>query len=196
MRKAGRRTGPRGQGRGAGPAGSADMSDLLKRLKALRGETAPAAAGSVLTAGDAGLERSAAGLGAQVVEADSGVHFVRHVNLSGSARHGQAQLGAGLLHPLLLRQLGAEPGGRVLYLDTETTGLSGGIGTFAFLIGVGMHSAAGYSVRQLLLPGPEHERSQLLAFAGLTQGASAILTYNGGSFDLPLLRSRFALHGL
>ena len=84
----------------------------------------------------------------------------------------------------------------MLYLDTETTGLSGGTGTFAFLIGIGVHSESGFRVRQLMLPGPQHERSQLLAVSELAQGASAVVTYNGGSFDLPLLRSRFALNGL
>lgn len=151
---------------------------------------------SVPLPGDSGLKQAAVGLGAQVVEAEAGVHFVKDLTWTAGARHGSAEVGRGPLHPLLLREAGAEAGGRVLYLDTETTGLSGGAGTFAFLIGVGSHDADGFRVRQLLLPGPEHEVSQLQAFAGLAAGASAVVTYNGGSFDLPLLRGRFALHGL
>ena len=169
------------------------MSDLLRKLKAMRGTPAvePAAANV-----PAGLGEAAGGLGAEVVSNDAGVHMLRQVTWPAGARHGRVAIAPEPLHPLLLRQAGAEPGGRVLYVDTETTGLSGGAGTFAFLIGVGMYEAGSFRVSQLLMPGPEHERSQLEAFAELAAGAAAVVTYNGGSFDLPLLRTRFALSGL
>lgn len=169
----------------------------------------PEAGGPGAVRGD--LEQSAAGLEARVVEAAGGVHFVRDALLPPEALHGVAPLGGPELHPLLLRQAGgtgdapagdADPGvdtggpGRVVYLDTETTGLAGGAGTLAFLIGVGRHSDAGFAVRQLFLPGPEHERSQLEALTELVAGATTVVTYNGASFDLPLLRSRFALNRL
>lgn len=160
-------------------------------------ETVNTVAGKVPSgSSDAVLEQSAADLEARLVETSAGIHFVKDVKLPAQARYGWAEIGAAALHPLLLQHTGAQPGGRVLYLDTETTGLSGGTGTLAFLIGVGTHSDNGFSVRQLMLPGPEHERSQLLALTELAHGAAAVVTYNGGSFDLPLLRSRFALNGL
>ncbi|HEX7004316.1 MAG TPA: ribonuclease H-like domain-containing protein [Trueperaceae bacterium] len=124
---------------------------------------------------------------------------MREVRHSRGARHGREPIGNSSLHPLLMRHAGAaapHEGGPVLYIDTETTGLMGGTGTFAFLIGVGVHDEHGFEVRQLFLPGPEHERSQLRSFAALVEGASAVVTYNGATFDLPLLRNRFALHGL
>lgn len=172
------------------------MSQLLRRLQALRGQAAPVAERPLRTASDSALAQNAADLEARLVETEAGIHFVKDVHVPAEARYGQAEIGVPALHPLLLRHTGAEPGGRVLYLDTETTGLSGGTGTLAFLIGIGVHTDGGFTVRQLMLPGPEHERSQLQAVAELARGASAVVTYNGGSFDLPLLRSRFALQGL
>lgn len=168
------------------------MSDLLRRLKAMRGGVVPDRVTPAGT-GDRELTDSAEALQARLVEADGGVHMVREVRLPGEARHGHAPLGGAGLHPLLLPRL---KGGHVLYVDTETTGLSGGTGILAFLIGVGRHDSNGFAVRQLLLPGPEHERAQLHAFRELAEGAGAVVTYNGGSFDLPLLRNRFAMHGL
>lgn len=187
------------------------MSDLLERLKALRGDvepaseparvtTRPAAAGPASPAPDRALESPAAQLDARLIRCDDGVHMAREVLIPAAVTHGSEPLGGEDLHPLLLRQAGAGAGerarGPVLYIDTETTGLAGGTGTFAFLIGVGLHFEGGFEVKQLFLPGPEHERSQLKAFASLASGASAIVTYNGASFDIPLLRNRFALHGM
>lgn len=169
------------------------MSDLLQRLQALRGGVAMPAEQGVRRS----LESSAAQLGAELIRSGESMHFLRHSRLPLGAQHGDTELGTEQLHPLLLQQAGAErQAGPVLYLDTETTGLAGGAGTFAFLIGVGLHGEAGFEVKQLFLPGPEHERSQLDAFSELVVRVAAVVTYNGGSFDLPLLRSRFALHGL
>jgi uncharacterized protein YprB with RNaseH-like and TPR domain len=176
------------------------VSDLLRRLEALRGEPATVSEAAVM-ATDPAFELSAAQLDARLVRCDDGIHLAREVRLHAEARHGTEQLGGASLHPLLYRQAAGvsprlRPPGPVLYIDTETTGLAGGTGTFAFLIGVGLHGERGFEVRQLFLPGPEHERSQLKAFASLASGASALVTYNGASFDLPLLRNRFALHGM
>ncbi len=170
------------------------MSDLLARLRAMRGG---AVAGPGTVAPMHGLAGAAASMGASLVEADGGIHFARESRLPAGSVHGAAPLGGPGLHPLLRRQAGAgNPEGPVIYLDTETTGLSGGAGTFAFLVGVGRHDPGGFSVRQLFLPGPEHEVSQLRALAAIVHDASAVVTYNGSSFDLPLLRSRFALNRL
>lgn len=178
------------------------MSDLLARLRAMRGGSTVA---SEPQTGRRDLASSAARLEARLVEDAEGVHFVRDLLLPPGSLHGSAPLGQPSLHPLLWRQAGGRAAahgatgsrdGPVLYIDTETTGLAGGAGTFAFLIGVGRHAGEGFAVRQLFLPGPEFERSQLLAFAELVAGAAAVVTYNGASFDLPLLRNRFALHRL
>ncbi|MBK8166010.1 MAG: ribonuclease H-like domain-containing protein [bacterium] len=88
------------------------------------------------------------------------------------------------------RQPRAAARGDVLLLDTETTGLAGGTGTLAFLVGVGWWEGSELVVRQLFLPGPGREAGLLAALAQWSARFSAVVTYNGASFDLPLLRTR------
>jgi len=83
---------------------------------------------------------------------------------------------------------------RALYLDTETTGLNKGAGTLAFLVGLAFWSPAGELVcEQLLVPAPGHERPVLARIAERLRSASMVVTFNGKSFDVPLLRARFGL---
>lgn len=178
------------------------MTDLLDRLRALRGETAAPETPERPRA-DPRYHGPAAQLGAASVIASDGVHLRRRARLAPGARHGREPLGGAGLHPWLARwasrsQEGASarPRGRVVYLDTETTGLAGGTGTYAFLVGLGVHDEDGFAVEQLFLPGPEHERAYLAALAERLAEAEAVVSYNGASFDLPLVRTRFAMHGL
>ncbi len=169
------------------------MSDVLTRLKLLRGEAVRKPVPEV----PADYAEAARQLAATVRTTDSGVHFLLEQQYGTAARHGDVPLEAGDPHPLLLQHAGVpELEGPVVYLDTETTGLAGGAGTFAFLIGVGHHATAGFTVRQHFLPGPQHERAQLEALAASVADAGMVVTYNGSSFDLPLLRTRFALNGM
>jgi hypothetical protein len=87
---------------------------------------------------------------------------------------------------------------RALYIDTETTGLSGGAGTVPFLIGVAWFEAASSSlvVEQVLLRELGEEAPMLDRLARRIATASMVVTYNGKSFDLPLLRSRFVMSRL
>lgn len=85
---------------------------------------------------------------------------------------------------------------RALYLDTETTGLSGGTGTIAFLIGLGWFDHEQFTVEQLFVPAPGEETPALDRVAERLSWATSIVTFNGKSFDLPLLNTRRALnHG-
>lgn len=79
---------------------------------------------------------------------------------------------------------------RLLFLDTETTGLSGGTGTLPFLVGMAWFEDESLRVEQLLLRKPGEERPILARMAERIRSASAIVTYNGKSFDWPLLRTR------
>ncbi len=83
---------------------------------------------------------------------------------------------------------------RAVYVDTETTGLSGGAGTLAFLIGLGRFEGGRLAVHQLLMRNYAQETDMLMAFARLMEGATALVSFNGKSFDIPLLRSRFIMH--
>ena len=92
-----------------------------------------------------------------------------------------------LLEPAMART-------RLLFIDLETTGLAGGAGTYAFLVGCGWFDGATFRVRQFLLARFGAERALLEAVAGTAVGAGALVTYNGKTFDLPLIETRFLFH--
>ena len=80
---------------------------------------------------------------------------------------------------------------RALFLDTETTGLSGGTGTYAFLVGVGRFEGGNLVLRQYFMRDFDEEEAMLVALADLFRDAEGVVTYNGKSFDIPLLQTRF-----
>ncbi|HUI41599.1 MAG TPA: tetratricopeptide repeat protein [Terriglobia bacterium] len=81
----------------------------------------------------------------------------------------------------------------LIYLDTETTGLAGGTGTCAFLIGVGAIEGSEFVVRQFFLRDYPEEKAVLAALAEVLEGYRGLVTFNGKTFDVPLLETRFAL---
>ena len=84
-----------------------------------------------------------------------------------------------------------------MFFDLETTGLSGGAGTLAFLVGCGWFDADGaFVTRQYVLARAGDERPMLQALAGQFATAGALVSFNGKSFDAPLLESRFLFHRL
>ena len=84
----------------------------------------------------------------------------------------------------------------MIFLDTETSGLSGGTGSFAFLVGVSQVTSRGLEFTQFLLRDPSEERAMLIVLAEYMTDAQAVVTYNGKSFDIPLLNNRYVLHDL
>ncbi|MDZ7267232.1 MAG: ribonuclease H-like domain-containing protein [candidate division KSB1 bacterium] len=85
---------------------------------------------------------------------------------------------------------------RALFLDTETTGLAGGSGTLAFLVGVGYFEQEDFVVRQYFLRQPHEERAMLAALQRHLAERHGLVTFNGKSFDIPLLLTRTVLHRL
>jgi hypothetical protein len=85
---------------------------------------------------------------------------------------------------------------RLLFVDTETTGLHGGAGTLPFLIGLGWFEGGDLHVRQLFLPRPGQEGPLLRELAEHLGRASAMVTFNGKCFDWPLLRTRLVMNRL
>jgi uncharacterized protein YprB with RNaseH-like and TPR domain len=85
---------------------------------------------------------------------------------------------------------------RLCFFDLETTGLAGGAGTQAFLVGCGLLEDGGIRVRQFLLPGFEHERALLSMLAAWIGAQGTLVTFNGRSFDVPLIETRYLLHRL
>jgi hypothetical protein len=82
---------------------------------------------------------------------------------------------------------------RLVFLDTETTGLAGGTGTCAFLIGIGTVEGPQFTVRQFFLRDYPDEKAVLRALAEILDGFEGLVTYNGKTFDVPLLETRYAL---
>ncbi len=82
---------------------------------------------------------------------------------------------------------------RALYLDTETTGLAGGTGTVAFLVGLATFDEHGLFVEQVLVRKLGEEAPMLAHVRERIEAASALVTFNGKSFDMPLLRTRFMM---
>lgn len=80
-------------------------------------------------------------------------------------------------------------------LDTETTGLGTGTGTVPFLVGVGTWEGGAFVTRQLLLPEQSDEAGYLSALEALIPEDACLVSYNGRSFDWPLLVTRYRLHG-
>ena len=85
---------------------------------------------------------------------------------------------------------------RILYLDTETTGLSGGAGTLAFEVGLGRLTEEGFRITQLMIRDYPEEQFLLRRVLEAAGDCDALCTFNGRSFDLPLLRDRCLMNRL
>ena len=85
---------------------------------------------------------------------------------------------------------------KTVFLDTETTGLSGGAGTFIFLIGLGYFTENQFCVRQYFMRDYDEEQALLSALNELLLKFESVITYNGKSFDLPLMETRFIMSGM
>jgi uncharacterized protein len=81
----------------------------------------------------------------------------------------------------------------VAFIDTETTGLSLGAGTYTFLIGVGTFEEEAFVVRQFFMRNPAEERAQLHLVEEALRCCTGIVSFNGRSFDMPLINNRFVL---
>ncbi|MEK7807745.1 MAG: ribonuclease H-like domain-containing protein [Chloroflexota bacterium] len=79
------------------------------------------------------------------------------------------------------------------FFDIETTGLAGGTGTLAFLIGVGVIEEDRYILRQYFLRDPSEEAAMLSGLESALKDRIGVVTYNGRSFDVPIVESRFIL---
>jgi len=86
-----------------------------------------------------------------------------------------------------------EDSAKWLFLDTETTGLAGGTGTYAFLVGLAWWDAGGLQVEQFFMRDFTEEHSLLHELAARLAERPVLVTFNGKSFDWPLLESRFTM---
>lgn len=116
--------------------------------------------------------------------------------------HGDLPLSAFLdLPPEVIAQVGQDDAlagadlRRTCFLDTETTGLSGGSGTMAFVVGLGFFTdvADSFCVHQYFLRDPGDEPAQIEGLAELLPEFEAIVSFNGRAFDVPIIENRFIL---
>jgi uncharacterized protein YprB with RNaseH-like and TPR domain len=128
-----------------------------------------------------------------------GVHWEVEKLWPPHSRHGSADVGAlSELPQDLLETLVNEPGvsapvERWAFLDTETSGLSGGSGAFAFLVGVGAITPRGFELKQFFMRDHGEEPSLLTALSEHLSHFDLMVTYNGRAFDQPLLETRYRL---
>jgi hypothetical protein len=85
--------------------------------------------------------------------------------------------------------------GKLLFLDTETTGLGVGTGNVPFMIGFGYYNNRAFVVEQTLIRHPGEERAMLTYLLEHMKDKTHLVTYNGRTFDWPVLVNRFILNG-
>ncbi|HXB67963.1 MAG TPA: ribonuclease H-like domain-containing protein [Candidatus Acidoferrales bacterium] len=147
----------------------------------------------------------------EVVSTPYGEHFETEKVWERHRRHGSvdisdlAELPEDLLDPLSAGAIRSAHPTRWAFLDTETTGLAGGTGTYAFLIGVGSIDAAsdapggtpgdrsGFRLRQFFMRDYGEEASLLWRLAEYLARFDVLITYNGKAYDQPLLETRFRM---
>jgi len=135
----------------------------------------------------------------EVVHTHFGEHFEAEKLWDRHRRHGSVEISDLFELPEdLLEALSAGAIARVhpvkwAFLDTETTGLAGGTGTYAFLVGVGSIEAAGFRLRQFFMRDYGEEASLLARLSEHLAQFDILITYNGKAYDQPLLETRFRM---
>ena len=135
----------------------------------------------------------------EVVRTSLGEHFETEKLFERHRRHGSMDISN--LYDLPPDLLDSLSGGAIAsshptkwaFLDTETTGLAGGTGTYAFLIGVGNIEPAGFRLRQFFMRDFGEEPSLLRRLTEHLAQFDVLITYNGKTYDQPLLETRFRM---
>lgn len=176
------------------------MSDLRARLRNLRAVTRPPIRYEPLDDIDEPQSLDVLAEG-EYHETPHGSSYVVRTSHSLDHIHGEGILDGWLSQNLTGaavftrdRRLATVAPQRCLFLDTETTGLSAGAGTLVFLVGVGFFTDDGFEIRQYFLRDPGEELAMLHAIRDLMEQHEALVTFNGRSFDIPLLASRYIVN--
>jgi uncharacterized protein len=183
------------------------LAALRRRVAVINGKYATAAPPPVRERVPLGLgaeAREAAGyiqelMSGEVVATAHGEHFETERVWERHRRHGSvgiadlASLPEDLLEPLSGGDVVRAHPMKWAFLDTETTGLAGGTGTYAFLIGVGSIDASGFRLRQFFMRDYGEEASLLSRLAEYLEPFEVLVTYNGKAYDQPLLETRFRM---
>ena len=134
---------------------------------------------------------------------DFGTCWIAEIRRDGAAEHANEILDAARSAPVgALAEIARDPRlealdvERAAFIDTETTGLAGGTGTFAFLIGAGRFVDGVFRVRQFFMRDPSEEASQLAELSAWLEGSEGLVTFNGRTFDVPLLDTRYIMNAM
>lgn len=173
------------------------MPTLAEKLKALGVKTGAAdlPAPPVIERYDIGSVLEGA-----IMSTALGETFVYEERFAADYLHGHAPIRPGASLNILsawaadtrLRELPIEA---FAFLDTETSGLAGGTGTYAFLVGAARFNEGGeFVLQQFFMRDPSEEAALLEGLAGFLAPARALVTFNGKAFDAPLLTTRYLMH--
>lgn len=143
-------------------------------------------------------------LGGEWIESDLGRVFIKDYWYPLDHAHGRYTIGSVLsCDPDVLRMLSTGPdevdAQGCGFFDIETTGLSGGTGTYVVLAALGTFEKViageppAFRLRQYFLAGPGDEPAMLHQIAADLERCETLVTYNGRTFDVPIMRSRFTL---
>jgi uncharacterized protein len=184
------------------------MEDIQQQLAALRRRVARIdrkyADGALPVRQRQAVEPPAAGfiqelMSGEVVRTPYGEHFETERLWERHRRHGSvdisdlAELPEDLLGSLSEGAIAHAHPLKWAFLDTETTGLAGGTGTYAFLIGVGAIEPGGFRLRQFFMRDYGEEPSLLWRLSEHLAQFDVLITYNGKAYDQPLLETRFRM---
>lgn len=177
----------------------ADSDELLEKLKSLGVHLG---AGQIKESqkqhrNDNGIETVVKGTDFQTAY---GVTYLVQEQYPADYMHGLIALCADREMDVLATYSGASritqrDGCNVVFLDTETSGLAGGTGTYAFLVGIGYRTPAGFEIIQFFMREPAQEPALLAALDQWLARFNVVVTFNGKSFDLPLLNTRHTMNG-
>ena len=184
------------------------LTDRLERLRRLMDQAATRA-GEAPRRGPTGPRSSVddpAGLDIQelvdgeIVAAGDSACFVRRSVLATGHRHGRFPLDLALsVRAPAIHWLAGTSGSSAddlngaVFLDIETTGLSHGTGTLAFLVGLAAFEDDALVVNQYLMRGPQEETALLELVSSAARGRELVVSFNGKAFDVPILETRFTL---
>ncbi|HBL53579.1 MAG TPA: hypothetical protein DDZ34_06040 [Syntrophaceae bacterium] len=177
------------------------LADLRRRIDSVVTRAAmrsKAAQDEARLRGNQGLAEILSG---EEIENEHGRFFLVSDRVSGASRHGHRNLleafdldmsAAAMLanNPLVSEYRSSD----ALFLDTETTGLAGGTGTMAFLIGVGWMEGDHFQVRQILARDFGEEKAALTYLKDIAARKRFLITFNGKAFDINLLATRFIMN--
>ncbi|NQX64685.1 ribonuclease H-like domain-containing protein [Paenibacillus alba] len=171
------------------------MSGLRERLGRLKGPAAQAVPPPLPVA-----DGEWAQLGAHIETSSAGSFIMRRCTYGADSVHGKYRLRE-------LAEVAQQLSGfhdrdavvqheALLFFDTETTGLGVGAGNVPFMVGIGFYTAESFTVEQLFIRNPAEEQAMLVYLQELLSRFTHIVSYNGRTFDWPILKNRYVLNRL